>query len=108
MSRRRKDLEPPLTRSGLSETLRHREEALRSRYNTDDSGNATSASRQTKDENTTSRRSWYMDTASADNLTRLVDDLHYASRKPKHQVLAAIVAEAMERKDSIAARLEQE
>lgn len=36
-------------------------------------------------------RSWYMTPATADALSKAVDDLHYSTRAPKYEVLAAIV-----------------
>jgi len=36
-------------------------------------------------------RSWYMPKASADRLAALVDDVHFATRLPKHLVIAAVV-----------------
>jgi hypothetical protein len=36
-------------------------------------------------------RSWYMPKASADRLAALVDDVHFATRLPKHLVMAAVV-----------------
>lgn len=42
------------------------------------------------------RRSWYMPRASADALAEAVEDLHYDTRKPKHEVLRALVEVALE------------
>ena len=36
-------------------------------------------------------RSWYMPKASADRLAALVDDVHYATRLPKHLIMGALV-----------------
>jgi len=36
-------------------------------------------------------RSWYMPKASADRLAALVDDLHFATRLPKHLIMGALV-----------------
>jgi hypothetical protein len=36
-------------------------------------------------------RSWYMPKASADRLAGLVDDVHFATRLPKHLIMGAIV-----------------
>ena len=36
-------------------------------------------------------RSWYMPEASADRLAALVDDVHYATRLPKHLIMGAVV-----------------
>lgn len=42
------------------------------------------------------RRSWYMPRETADALAAAVDELHYSERLPKHVVLAALVAVALE------------
>jgi hypothetical protein len=52
-----------------------------------------------------SRRSWYLPSGIADNLARAVDDIHYATRRPKHEVLAAAVDVALAHRDEILARL---
>ena len=36
-------------------------------------------------------RSWYMPKASADRLSALVDDVHFATRLPKHLIVGALV-----------------
>ena len=36
-------------------------------------------------------RSWYMLKASADRLAALVDDVHFATRLPKHLIMGALV-----------------
>ena len=36
-----------------------------------------------------SMRSWYMPKASADRLAALVDDVHFATRLPKHLIMGA-------------------
>lgn len=36
-------------------------------------------------------RSWYMPKASADRLAGLVDDVHFATRLPKHLIMGAVV-----------------
>jgi hypothetical protein len=36
-------------------------------------------------------RSWYMPRTSADRLAALVDDVHYATRLPKHVIMGALV-----------------
>lgn len=51
------------------------------------------------------RRSWYIDAETADALAAAVDDLHYATRRPKHEVLAAAVQVALEHRSDIEARL---
>lgn len=54
------------------------------------------------------RRSWYMPATSAAQLTALVDDLHFATRRPKHEVLAAVVRFAADHQDAIRALLGEE
>ncbi|MDX3064017.1 hypothetical protein PV518_17810 [Streptomyces sp. ND04-05B] len=51
------------------------------------------------------RRSWYMPQASADALADIVDDLHYATRQPKHEVLRVLVDVALEHRSDITQRL---
>lgn len=41
----------------------------------------------------------------ADSLARALDDLHFATRAPKHVILAAIVEHALDDLDAIRARL---
>lgn len=36
-------------------------------------------------------RSWYMPKASAERLAALVDDVHFATRLPKHLIMGAVV-----------------
>jgi hypothetical protein len=55
-----------------------------------------------------SHRSWYLDTAVADRLAAVVDDIHYRTRRPKHEVLAATVTIALEHQDAIEARVRAE
>lgn len=53
------------------------------------------------------RRSVYLAADVADQLDQAVDDLHYATRRPKHEVLAAAVAVALDHRTEIEARLTQ-
>ena len=46
-----------------------------------------------------------MPAATADALAAAVDDLHYETRRPKHEVLAALVAVALEHLDQARNRL---
>lgn len=55
-----------------------------------------------------SHRSWYLDTRTADQLAAAVDDIHHATRRPKHEVLAAAVTVALEHRDDIEARLKKD
>ena len=60
------------------------------------------AARETK-----TRRSWYTSTAAADAFTKVVDDIHFETRVPKHEVVAALMAAAVERRDQVTKRLMQ-
>lgn len=51
------------------------------------------------------RRSVYLAAEVADRLDKAVADMHFATRRPKHEVLAAAVAVALEHRDEIEARL---
>jgi hypothetical protein len=53
------------------------------------------SSRRPRPGKTARLRSWYMTPASADALAQAVDDLHYATRAPKYEVLAAIIRVAL-------------
>lgn len=50
-------------------------------------------------------RSWYLAADVAERLAAVVDDIHFATRRPKHEVLGAAVAVALEHRDDIEARL---
>ncbi len=54
------------------------------------------------------RRSWYMPTSAAAALTAAVDDLHYETRRPKHEVLAALIDVALSDLDAVRARLTED
>lgn len=51
------------------------------------------------------RRSIYLPSDVSDRLAQVVDDIHFATRRPKHEVLAAAVVIAMEHREDILARL---
>jgi hypothetical protein len=51
------------------------------------------------------RRSVYLAAEVADRLDTAVADIHFATRRPKHEVLAAAVDVALEHRDEIEARL---
>ena len=53
------------------------------------------------------RRSWYLARGTADGLAAVVDDLHHETRKPRHEVLAAIVATALGHLDEARGKLAQ-
>lgn len=42
------------------------------------------------------RRSWYTSAAAADAFQAAVDDIHHATRLPKHEVVAALLQAAVE------------
>lgn len=54
------------------------------------------------------RRSWYMPRSVADDLASAVEDLHFDTRKPKHEVLRALVEVALEHRGEARARLKGE
>lgn len=51
------------------------------------------------------RRSWYLPQADADRLAGLVDDLHHLTRRPRYEVLAAVVDVIVGHRPEIEARL---
>jgi hypothetical protein len=51
------------------------------------------------------RRSWYLPADIADRLASVVEDIHFTTRRPKHEVLAAALGVAVEHQDEIVARL---
>jgi hypothetical protein len=51
------------------------------------------------------RRSWYMPKATADALADAVEDLHFDTRRPKHEVLRALVEVALEHRSEARSRL---
>lgn len=50
-------------------------------------------------------RSWYVDREMADAFAAAVDDLHFTTRRPKHEVIAAALAVALDHREAIRARL---
>jgi hypothetical protein len=50
-------------------------------------------------------RSWYLAADVAERLAAAVDDIHFRTRRPKHEVLGAALAVALEHQDEIMARL---
>lgn len=52
------------------------------------------------------RRSWYMPKESADALAAALEDLHWSTRKPKHAIMAVLVAVALEHLDDVRQRIE--
>jgi len=53
-------------------------------------------------------RSFYMRSDVADRLAAAVDDLHFVTRRPRHEVLAAVVDVTLGHRAEIAARLRQD
>ncbi|MFB8407559.1 hypothetical protein [Streptomyces sp. NPDC055912] len=51
------------------------------------------------------RRSWYVTIEAADAFTAAVDDIHFATRLPKHQVVSALMEAAAAQAPRIQARL---
>lgn len=54
------------------------------------------------------RRSWYLPQADADRLAQLVDDLHFMTRRPRYEVLAAVVGVIVDHRPEIEARLKRD
>lgn len=52
------------------------------------------------------RRSWYMPADTAAALETAVEDLHFATRRPKHEVLAELIGLGLERAEDARQRLE--
>jgi hypothetical protein len=52
-------------------------------------------------------RSWYMSRVLADRLAAAVDDIHWRTRRPKHEVLGAAVSVALEHEADIVAILDR-
>jgi len=50
-------------------------------------------------------RSWYMSRELVDRLAAAVDDMHFRTRRPKAEVLGALVDVALEHEADIEARL---
>jgi hypothetical protein len=50
-------------------------------------------------------RSFYMRSDVADRLAAVVDDLHFSTRRPRHEVLAALVDVTLRHRSEIEARL---
>jgi hypothetical protein len=59
------------------------------------------ANRRQRDADTKTRRSWYTSTAVADAFSAAVDDIHHRTRVPKHQVVAALLAAAVDQAPAV-------
>lgn len=51
------------------------------------------------------RRSWYTSAAAADAFQAAVDDIHHATRVPKHEVVAALLQAAVEQAPKVEKKL---
>jgi hypothetical protein len=60
---------------------------------------------ETADRPAMARRSWYLRADVADSLAGVVTDLHYTTRRPRHEVLAAAIEVALSHRAEIEARL---
>ncbi|HEX5568302.1 MAG TPA: hypothetical protein VFY14_15490 [Streptomyces sp.] len=109
MSARKKDLPPPTGGTDLTALLRSRhvgpgDPPPEARPAPADASPRPARTRAKGPE--MDRRSWYMPKESADALAAAVDDLHFATRQPKHVILAALVSVALDRVDEVRARIE--
>ncbi len=50
-------------------------------------------------------RSWYLRADVANSLADVVTDLHFTTRRPRHEVLAAVIEVAVDHRAEIEARL---
>lgn len=108
MSARKKDLPPPTGGTDLTALLRSRHVGAggppsEARPAPADDSPRPARTRAKGPE--MDRRSWYMPKESADALAAAVDDLHYATRQPKHAVLAALVSVALEHLEDVRRRI---
>lgn len=51
------------------------------------------------------RRSWYTSAEAADAFQAVVDDIHHATRVPKHEVVAALLQAAVEQAPKVEKKL---
>lgn len=103
MSAKKKPLPPPADdalQNAMRRRLQPREDPAAAEAPTETRTSARSASP------TTVRRSWYMPADSAAALQALVDDLHHETRRPKGEVLAAVIAVVLEHHADVRTRLE--
>jgi len=61
----------------------------------------------TSDRPPMAHRSWYLRADVAARLAEVVTDLHYSTRRPRHEVLAAVIEVAVDHRAEIEARLAQ-
>lgn len=53
------------------------------------------------------RRSWYLRADVADQLGDAVSDMHFTTRRPRHEVLAAVISVALGHRGEIEAQLKK-
>ena len=53
------------------------------------------------------RRSWYLPADVAERLAAVVDDIHFETRRPKHEVLGAAMSVAMDHQADIMTKLSE-
>ncbi|WP_097870344.1 hypothetical protein [Streptomyces sp. rh34] len=82
------DDEPEVTRESIERERRARMEAERAASRT-----------------AMTRRSWYTRTTAADAFQAVVDDIHHATRTPKHEVVAALLEAAVKQSDRVRNKL---
>ncbi|MGW7711594.1 hypothetical protein [Streptomyces sp. NPDC054771] len=78
------DDEPEVTRESIERDRRRRQEA-----------------EQTAARAAMTRRSWYTRAAAVDAFQQTVDDIHHATRTPKHEVVAALLEAAVGQSDRV-------
>ena len=99
-----KKLPPPKSGAGLSEALRSRHaDASPAEREETTPARTRPAAAESKVQRV--RRSWYLSETTADALAEAVEDLHFATRKPKNVILDALIAAALEQRDTVAASL---
>lgn len=100
-----KKLPPPKSGAGLSEALRSRHADADPAEREDTTPAQTRAGSAAKSKVQRVRRSWYLSETTADALAEAVEDLHFATRQPKNVILDALIAAALEQRDTVAASL---
>ncbi|WP_017541971.1 hypothetical protein [Nocardiopsis halophila] len=58
-----------------------------------------------KEEPEKTRRSWYVERDAAEAFQAAVDDVHHATRRPKHEVASLLLRAAAERADEVADKI---
>lgn len=98
-----KKLPPPKSGAGLSEALRSRHADAGPADREDTPAPTPAPAAESKVQRV--RRSWYLSESTADALAEAVEDLHFATRKPKNVILDALIAAALEQRETVAASL---